>query len=88
MEKNEAIRDLRIAGTEIFHYLQELKEIDNKQYHQICDISRILPESIQQLKDDGYYYFFPDEWLNPKEKKLKEMMNKLLTGKDEPLMRL
>jgi len=80
-------RYLRISGTQIFQLLQELKVIDEKQYHTLCDISRIPPEIIHQLKDDGHYYFFKHEWLTPTEKKLKEKMDRILNGKDEPLLR-
>lgn len=80
-------RYLRISSTQIFQLLHELKDIDAKQYSVICDISKIPSKIIQRLKDDGHYYFFKHEWLTPKEKKLKEKMDKLLNGKDEPLLR-
>lgn len=83
----QVIRDLRISGTQIFQVLYELKVINKKEYQSICKISKIPHELIKQLRDDGHYYFFPDEWLTPTEKKLKERLDKLLDGKDEPALR-
>jgi len=80
-------RYLRISSNQIFQLLYELKDIDAKQYSIICNISRISSKIIQRLKDDGHYYFFKHEWLTPKEKKLKEKLDRILNGKDEPLVR-
>ncbi|MCK4364965.1 MAG: ParB/RepB/Spo0J family partition protein [Thermoplasmatales archaeon] len=87
-EKKQAILYYKIDGVKTFRDLYKLGKIDFKQYHTICKIAGIEPEIIEQLKDDGHYYFFPDEWLKPTEKKLKEKLDKLLTGENEPLLNL
>jgi len=84
-EKKQAILYYKIDGIKTFRDLHKLGIIDSNKYHTVCKIVGIEPERIEQLKDDGHYYFFPDEWIRPTEKKLKEKLNKLLTGKDEPL---
>ena len=80
-------RNLRIAGTQIFNLLYELGVIDENQYNEICTISETPPDIIKDLKEDGQYYFFKDSWLTDTEKKLKERIDKILNGKEEPLLR-
>ena len=80
-------RNLRIAGTQIFNLLYELGVINENQYNEICTISETPPDIIKDLKEDGRYYFFKDLWLTDTETKLKERINKILNGKDEPLLR-
>lgn len=80
-------RYLRIAGTQIFQLLHDLDVIDEKQYKQICTISKIPQNQVKKLKEDGKYYFFEDSLLTDNEKKLKERINKILNGTQEPLLR-
>lgn len=80
-------RDLRIAGTQIFHLLYKLDVITKKQYNQICTISKVPHEQVKKLKEDGHIYFLPDAWLSNDDKKLKDRINKILNGIQEPLLR-